>query len=328
MKRILFWVSIAVSVLMLGLALRGLKLDKFVEDLGRANLAWLLPGITAYFVAVWVRAWRWSYMLRPIQVLSPNALYPITVIGYMGNNIYPARIGEFVRAYVLRRKSGIAVASTLTTVILERILDALVMAAFVLIGLPNVPALPDSLRNGVQIVSAVFVAAAVAFFVLALRPAMANQLAGSLINGIIPSRFRAVLHGLVDKVLAGMAGMRSGRDVLILLSSSVLVWLIETLKYFCIGIGFGLNLGFVDYMLVNGVSNLFTIIPSPPGAIGTFDAGSILALTSLGVDQALASAYTIVLHVALWLPVTALGAFLMLREGLRWNDLKQAESAA
>jgi uncharacterized membrane protein YbhN (UPF0104 family) len=80
-------------------------------------------------------------------------------------------------------------------------------------------------------------------------------------------------------------------------------------------------------MLVNGVSNLFTIIPAAPGAVGTFDAGGILAARALGVPESLASAYILVLHVALWVPVTVLGALLMLRQGLRWSDLRSAEAA-
>lgn len=79
-------------------------------------------------------------------------------------------------------------------------------------------------------------------------------------------------------------------------------------------------------MLVNGLSNLFTVIPGAPGAVGTFDAGGILGATALGVPQSLAAAYVLTLHVALWLPVTALGAYFMIRQGLRWSDLQRAES--
>jgi hypothetical protein len=108
---------------------------------------------------------------------------------------------------------------------------------------------------------------------------------------------------------------------------TVLTWLLETGKYWCIAQAFDIQVDFVGLMLINGVSNLFTVIPGAPGAIGTFEYGGILATTALGVPTALASAYVIVLHVALWLPVTALGALLMLRQGLRWADLRKAEVA-
>ena len=57
-----------------------------------------------YFLAVWARTWRWRYLLRPVAEEIPTLrLFPTVVIGYMGNNIYPARIGEVLRSFVLNR---------------------------------------------------------------------------------------------------------------------------------------------------------------------------------------------------------------------------------
>jgi uncharacterized membrane protein YbhN (UPF0104 family) len=78
-------------------------------------------------------------------------------------------------------------------------------------------------------------------------------------------------------------------------------------------------------MLMNGIVNLITIIPAAPGYIGTFDASGIAVLTAYGVDQAVAAGYTIVLHVALWLPITLLGAWYMTREGIHWSDALRRE---
>ena len=81
MKRILFWVGVLISVALLVVALRGLKLDEFVRDLGEANLLWLVPGIALYFVSVWFRSWRWSLLLRPLGVSVPaRRLFPVVVI--------------------------------------------------------------------------------------------------------------------------------------------------------------------------------------------------------------------------------------------------------
>jgi len=71
---------------------------------------------------------------------------------------------------------------------------------------------------------------------------------------------------------------------------------------------------------MNGIVNLATTIPSAPGYVGTFDAPGIAVLRAYGVDQATAAGYTLVLHVALWLPITLLGAFYLTREGIRWQE--------
>ena len=330
MRRILVWVGVVFSAVLLILALRGLKLEEFAQNLGKANLLWLIPGILAYFVAVAVRAWRWAYLLRgavPDQDkehrVSWRRLFPIVVIGYMGNNIYPARIGEIVRAYVLQRKEQVPIPFSLATVFLERLLDAIVMVAFVLIGLPNVVNLPEQVQAGITVASIIFAIATAIFFWLALAPHTAERIATAIITRLVPARLQPVLIGFVSKFVAGMSCLRRPADLLVVISSSALIWLIETIKYWCIAQGFYLTVSFVDLMLVNGISNLFTVIPALPGAVGTFDTGSIIALTALGVAREAASAYTLVLHVALWLPVTLLGAFFMLREGLKWTDLKR-----
>jgi uncharacterized membrane protein YbhN (UPF0104 family) len=81
---------------------------------------------------------------------------------------------------------------------------------------------------------------------------------------------------------------------------------------------------FTVLMLMTAVVNLFTTIPSTPGYIGTFDAPGIAVLTGFGVPHAVAVGYTLVLHVALWLPITLLGAWYMLRSSLNWRDMERA----
>ena len=96
-----------------------------------ANYLWLIPGVIAYFLGVIVRTWRWHYMLRPLKKISTWKMFPVVAIGYMGNNIYPARAGEVLRAYVLRKREGVPISASLATVIVERIFDGVVMLAFV-----------------------------------------------------------------------------------------------------------------------------------------------------------------------------------------------------
>jgi len=288
-----------------------------------------------------VRTWRWAYLLKPILPSQPSTaaasaasagitlahLYPVVVIGYMGNNIYPARIGELLRAYVLRRNAGVPIASSLATVLIERIIDGIVMVTFVLIGLRAAPNVSAEVTRVVLVASVIFAAATAAFFVLALAPKTTERFADAIILRIVPKRFQPPLTGIVGRFAQGASSLRSPRDLILIVLSTVVVWLIETGKYWCVAHAFNMTLPFDGLMLINGVSNLFTVIPGAPGAVGTFDAGGILGATALGVPPSLAAAFVLTLHVALWLPVTALGAFFMLRQGLRWNDFQRAETA-
>jgi uncharacterized protein (TIRG00374 family) len=108
--------------------------------------------------------------------------------------------------------------------------------------------------------------------------------------------------------------------------TSVVIWLFETGKYWFVMHAFPFEVSFFALMLMNGLVNLVTTIPSAPGYIGTFDATGIAALEAYGVPNALAAGYTLVLHAALWLPITLLGAYYMARESLSWSQV-QAEIA-
>ncbi|MBK5109513.1 MAG: flippase-like domain-containing protein, partial [Anaerolineales bacterium] len=98
MRRWQFWAGVGISLLFLYIALRGLDFGDVWQTLEGANYWWLIPGVLIYLVAVIARAWRWHYLLRPVKSIPTTTLFPITAIGYMGNNIYPARAGEVLRA--------------------------------------------------------------------------------------------------------------------------------------------------------------------------------------------------------------------------------------
>ncbi|NOH04766.1 MAG: flippase-like domain-containing protein [Chloroflexi bacterium] len=130
----------------------------------------------------------------------------------------------------------------------------------------------------------------------------------------------------MNKFLDGLASLRSPLNVLMVFLTSVIIWLLETGKYWFVMHAFDFDASFFTLMLMNGIVNLATTIPSAPGYIGTFDAPGIAVLTAYGVGQATAAGYTLVLHVALWFPITLLGAYYMAREGIKWSDTLRQEA--
>ena len=176
MKRWEFWFGLLISILFLWLALSGLKIGDFWGALQTANYIWLLPGVGVYFLAVWVRAWRWHYLLKPIKEIPTRKMFPITTIGYMGNNIYPARAGEVLRAVILKRKEGVPVSASLATIIVERIFDGVVMLAFVFVNLPELAKLTSAsgfignIQQVAIIGTGVFITALILFLLAAMFP--------------------------------------------------------------------------------------------------------------------------------------------------------------
>ena len=99
--------------------------------------------------------------------------------------------------------------------------------------------------------------------------------------------------------------------------TSLVIWLLETGKYWLVMHAFPFHVSFFALMLMNGVVNLATTLPSAPGYVGTFDTPGIAVLMAYGVEKGLAAGYTLVLHGALWLPITLLGAYYLAQEGIK-----------
>ncbi len=325
MKRWQFWLGVIISLIFLYISLRGLHLKDLGTALAHANWWWLIPGVTVYFLGVWARAWRWHYLLKPLKSVPTGRLFPTVAIGYFGNNILPARAGEVLRAVVLKRDEETPISASLATIIVERVFDGVVMLSFVFLNLSELARLTTSsgfvgdIRSLALAGSAVFLGALGAFLLAAMFPERA-QVIVSWMAKFLPARYREKTLGLSDRFLGGLESLRSPRGVLMVFVTSVVIWLLETGKYWFLMHAFPFQVSFFALMLMNGIVNLATTIPSAPGYVGTFDAPGIAVLRAYGVDQAIAAAYTLALHAALWLPITALGGYYMLRKGIHWSE--------
>jgi uncharacterized protein (TIRG00374 family) len=309
------------------LALRGLKIDQVWTNMLEANYWWLAPSILVYFLAVWARTWRWDYMLRPLKKIPVARLFPVVVIGYMGNNIFPFRAGELLRSFVLREREDVPISASLATVVVERVFDGLVMLAFVFVALPMTP-IPGGDSNRIRALvfgaSIAFFVTMIIFFVLAAMPERFMALAQWFSDRLLPPRLAEPLLGFLENFLSGLESLRSFRNVMMIYFTSVIIWLLETVKYWFVMQAFDFQVSFFALMLMNGVVNLATTLPSAPGYVGTFDEPGIEILKLFGVNENIAAAYTLILHAALWLPITLLGIYFMIREGLSFSTLNEA----
>jgi len=334
-KRWQLVLGILISVLFLYLALRGMKLEEAWQAIVHARYVWILPGIAVYFIGVWVRAWRWHYLLRPLKRISTRSMFPIVAIGYMGNNIYPARAGEVLRAVILKDREGVPVSASLATIIVERIFDGVVMLAFVFLNLPELARLTadsgfvGNIQDLALIGAGVFIAALLVFLLAAMFPLVTERVVNFFIDRLLPDRWREKVRAITLRFLTGLESLRSPQEALMIFFTTAIIWLLETGKYWFVMHAFSFEVSFFALMLMNGIVNLATTLPSAPGYVGTFDAPGIAVLVAYGVAREVAAGYTLVLHVALWFPITILGAYYYLRQPLRWGKaLENARSEA
>lgn len=333
MKRWYFWVGLLVSAGFLFLALRGQNFPELWNAIQSANLIWLIPAILVYFLDVWVRSWRWRYLLRPVQPISPSKVFPIITMGYMGNNIFPARAGELLRAAVLKRRYAVPVSTTLATILVERIFDGVVMLGFIFFNLRELSGLSSSsgfigsIRSLALWGSIAFLGALAIFLLTAIFPKRAETVLVKIIKALLPSKWREGATSIIQRFMGGLESLRSPKEALMVFITSIAIWLLETLTYWFVMRAFPIGVSLFTLMLMNGIVNLSTTLPSAPGYIGTFDAPGIALLSAYGIAPAVAAGYTLVLHATLWLPITLVGGFFFAREGLDWSkELENARS--
>jgi len=206
MKKWQLWLGVLISIVFIWLSLRGLRLDDFWKTVQKANYFWLIPGIGVFFIGMWIRAWRWHYLLGPIKKIPTKTMFPITTIGYMGNNIYPARAGEVLRAVILKRKEGVPVSASLATIIVERIFDGVVMLAFVFVNLPELAKLTSAsgfvgnIQQVAVVGTGVFLGALLIFLLAAMFPLVSEKIGLWIIERVMPKRLQENTAGVMKKI--------------------------------------------------------------------------------------------------------------------------------
>lgn len=222
--------------------------------------------------------------------------------------------------------------------IVERIFDAVVMLGFVFFNLRELGRLTHNsgfIGNIQQLAlwsAIIFIGALIIFLLAAMFPKVTERVVIAVINRLLPLRWREKVGGIALRFLTGLESLRSPKDALMVLFTTVVIWLLETGKYWFVMHAFDFQASFFALMLMNGIVNIATTLPAAPGYIGTFDAPGIAVLVAYGIPQAVATAYTLVLHAALWFPITLLGAYYYFRQPLRWGKdmqkIKEAEASS
>ena len=335
-----YWIGFVVGGVLLALFFLTTDWGRLLDALADANYWYLAPAIVLYQLSVLIRTLRWQSLLRPMRQVKVARLYPVVVVGYMANNLLPMRIGEFVRSYYLGEREGVSKTSALVTIIVERLLDALVLLLFIAVIAIFVPLLVLAEGFGerssvpwpvlVVGVSVPFLAAFGGLLLVAYAPSKASRLADAIISPL-PSRVAGPLGVFVKLFIGGLQALRSPRTVVALFLLSVPIWLFEAGMFFVLGYSFGLDKVYdsplemaVALVLVTAIANIGASIPAAPGGIGLFELiarETLLLLPFAAVDRSVATAYVAVVHMVLLVPMIVLGQLFLLGESVSLRSL-------
>ena len=294
-----------------------------LAELGRAlaaaNYLWLAPAVAVFFLAVWLRAVRWSLLLRPMATIPARRLFPVLVLGFAANNVLPVRAGELVRAHELHRREQISRTASLATILVERVFDGLsllFLIGAVSLAVPLADWFAYVLRAGAVL------------FLGALATTVALALGGRHSLAVVqwaarrlPGRVGPRVEELARLFLEGLAGLRRP-DLLVLVAlTSLAAWVVESGVYLLVFGAFGIGVPAFVALLVNSTANLAITLPSSQGGIGPFEFFAAQTLIAFGVPDDTATAYAFVAHATVLLPVIPLGGWIL------WRSLRQPQSS-
>jgi glycosyltransferase 2 family protein len=274
-------------------------------------IAWLLGAVGLYTLATLVRAERWHQILEATGVHSTRTdCYALTTVGYMGNNVLPARAGEALRVVLLSQRSDGSKRTLLGSVVAERLLDVIALVTIFVVTVYGVLSTSEVLPtdhplivSGIGVV--LVIAAGVTIWVLRAHHVF--------------ERVRDWLRPMADAPRALLS-----RRGLLLLAGTFLLWTLEATVYLAVARAIDLNFSMSGALYLVALTNFVAALPAAPGSIGTFDAAVAFGAKALGATGSAAVSYVILLRFVLYVPITIVGLVTLVTRYGGWSRLRSA----
>jgi glycosyltransferase 2 family protein len=277
---------------------------------GGEAIAWLVGALIFYTVATLLRGERWHHILRITGVDAHRSdCYALTTVGYMGNNVLPARAGEALRVVLMSTRCEATKRTLLGSVVAERLLDAIALASIFLIvvyGVLSSTVLPTDRP--------------LLFAALAVVALLLGCLAVYVLRRHhVFERARTWLRPLADAPRALLS-----REGAALLAGTFVLWAFEAAVYLSVARAVDLDISGMGALYLVALTNFFAALPAAPGSIGTFDAAVVFGSKAIGASGSAAVSYLLTLRFVLYVPITVVGFVVLVARYGGWSRLRSA----
>jgi len=304
---------VAVSIALLSWSLHDVDLGELWARLRGVHVLPLLAAVAVVTLSFPVRTIRWRLLLRSEGSALPfKPLWHATAIGFMANNLLPARAGELARAYAARKLTGVRFSTAFASIAVERMLDGITLVALLTIAIWAGGFAPGTTVGGMTLVgvargAGIFfsVLLAVALF-LVHWPGPAMRIARRTSHAVLPQRWAARTMDILEGMLWGLDALRRPGSFLVVMFWSFAVWLMASSSFWLASFG--------------------VAIPSSPGFFGPFEAVTRVTLALYGIEAGRAVSYAVGYHLSTFVPITLLGIWSLSRAHLHLADLRAAEA--
>ncbi len=323
-------IGFLLTAFFLWIVARNVSLDELVVAFKSADYRLVIPATVATFTGYLLRTLRWQRIVRPVAPLRFGDAFSVLMMGFASNNLLPARLGEFVRAYLVGRKIGVRKTYGMATIILERVCDGVTL--IVLLGAVSLLMPLPGWGQEVQLISSLLFLGAAAGIVLLLTQERLTMRMLRVLLKPFPRQLSGAILRASKTFISGLHSLKSGRSLGLVAAISVTVWLLEASSYLLMTRAFGVWMSplaqtlAATFLLV--VVNLGIMLPSAPGYVGTFQFFAVMALGVFGVPKETALAVAIASHLMQYVMVTAIGLLFFARENLAfWRFEREAEES-
>lgn len=307
--------GIAIGVSLLWWVFRGYDLSQLLKALLSADRNFLLLGSLMILPSYMVRGFRWQFLFPAQAKPGWGALFSAMMIGYLANNVMPARAGELIRAYVLGKREQISKSMVFATVLVERLTDLLVILLLLIFVVWIFP-FPSWLINGGILLGII---GGVAFICLIALNLFGERLItwGKSTFDFLPATFVERIESLALNITSGAAILHRAKNLFPFLACTIVIWFIEVLFIWSLAHSFNLPLpphGALFVMLMIGIGSM---VPSTPGNIGTFEFFASSALALMMISGSAALCFVLVLHSFIFLGSSLIGGICLYMSGHR-----------
>jgi uncharacterized protein (TIRG00374 family) len=300
----------------------GIDFTEMDASFRRANYATLPVFLVFLFLFFWLKAIRWRLLLQPLRGFKTREVAGPLMIGFMGNNLLPAHLGELARVFVLGREFNLSKTAVFSSVVLERVFDTASILGFFGVSLLLVE-LPETFQTATLYTAGL---TSVAFLVLAVYVFWTEkfvQTAEWALNRLrfLPTTLRGTLTGMLESGAEGLASLRNVKLAFQIVITSALQWFLMAGMVYIALVSFGLHLPLHASFIVMGVTALGVVVPSTPGFFGVIQFCFWVSLRIFGVDKADAFTASVYYHLSQYIPITLVGLYYLGRLGLRFGDI-------
>ncbi|MFA7404109.1 MAG: lysylphosphatidylglycerol synthase transmembrane domain-containing protein [Pelobacteraceae bacterium] len=326
-----FWFGIAISLFFMVLLFRKIDFNSLWSALVRVDYRYILLAVVCTFVSYFLRAIRWHYLLIPEKRIPLSSLYPATIIGYMANNLLPARLGEFVRAFVLAQQEGLQTPTVFASLVIDRLFDGFTVMLILLFTLFTLR-LPQGmseaetvLRTGGVVTFILYAGVVVFLFVLKHQTIRTLAWTGVLLKPF-PQQLSNRIIPLLGSFIGGIRISSNGGHLAAILVSSIAVWLFCVIPVDMVLQGFGIHLPITASMFILVLLVFAVMVPASPGFIGTYHYACFRGLSAFGIPESTAVSIALVLHGTAFFPVIIAGFYYLWQSKMSFKGLRSAGS--